>query len=90
MENNQPVQPLVEQAPQNKGFNPLWLLIVVVVILVAAGVVIYSQNQSRKVTQQQEIKQVQEVKALETELNTLDDGTSDTDLNALEKDLQNL
>lgn len=75
----------------NKGFfNPLWLLLAVAMILVVTGVIIYSQNQSRKTTQQQEIKQVQEVKGLETELNSLDDGTSDDDLNALEKDLQTL
>lgn len=93
MENNTPVPEALAQTPipqKSSGFNPLWLLLVVAAVLVIAGVVIYSQNQSRKATQQQEVTKVQEVKTLETELNTLDDGTSDTDLTALEKDLQNL
>lgn len=74
----------------NKGFfNPLWLLLVVAAVLLVAGVVFYSQNQKSPVSPQTK-QSVSEINNLNTQLNNLDDGTSDTDLNALEKDLQTL
>lgn len=94
MENNTPApevlaQTPISEIPKKNSFNPLWILALVAILLLVAGVVLYSQKQNKTV------KPVSSsissnVNTLGTELNSLDDGTSDADLNALEKDLQNL
>ncbi len=82
---------LVENnTPQkSNGFSPVWLIAVIIMVLLIAGVVLYSQKQN-KVTEPESSNIENNINTLEIELNSLDDGTNDSDLNALEKDLQAL
>ena len=92
MENNTPVPEVLAETPPpqtSNSFNPLWIIAVIIMVLLIAGIFLYSQKQNTTV------KPISSnissnINTLGTELNSLDDGTDDTDLTALEKDLQNL
>ena len=92
VENNTPIpDTLVQNPPSQKsgGFSPLWLIAVTIMVLLIAGIFLYSQKQNKTVKPiSSNISN--DINTLGTELDSLDDGTNDADLNALEKDLQAL
>ena len=74
---------------KTKGFSAIWILIISAILVLIVGFVLYSQNQNKTVKPTSSSVS-DNTSNLETDLNSLDDGTDESELNALEKDLQNL
>lgn len=81
-------QPLTTPQSQNDN-KVLGIVVGVVVLLLIGGLFVYLRNQKPTSTATSRVV-IQELNNLGSELQSLDDGTNEADLNALDKDIQSL